>query len=56
MASSWLEHVKATLKTIPKGTADRFKVALKKAKMTYKKGVSPAKKTAKKSRKSRRKH
>ena len=40
--TEWMKSVKEALKTIPKNTPNRLGAAMKKAKLTYKKGSSSA--------------
>ena len=40
VATEWMKSVKEALKTIPKNTPNRLGAAMKKAKLTYKKGSS----------------
>ena len=40
VATEWMKSVKEALKTIPKNTPNRLGEAMKKAKLTYKKGSS----------------
>ena len=46
VATEWMKSVKEALKTIPKNTPNRLGAAMKKAKLTYKKGSSSSSSTS----------
>ena len=54
--TEWMREVKKALETVPKDTPNRLKVAMEKAKLTYKKGSSTSTAASHKMKKSHKHH